>query len=85
MPFLDRGVASSIVSVDADGAGAPEILTPWRLAYYADRAPSWQPVLETVPAWDPDARGVDDLGPLATRAPNPVPTPTPPPQPASDE
>jgi Tol biopolymer transport system component len=85
MPFLDRGVASSIVSVDADGVGAPEILTPWRLAYYADRAPSWQPVLETVPAWDPDARGVDDLGPLATRAPNPVPTPTPPPQPASDE
>jgi Tol biopolymer transport system component len=85
MPFLGLGVASSIVSVDADGAGAPEILTPWRLAYYADRAPSWQPVLETVPAWDPDARGVDDLGPLATRAPNPVPTPTPPPQPASDE
>jgi Tol biopolymer transport system component len=85
MPFFDRGVASSIVSVDADGVDTPEILTPWRLAYYADRTPSWQPVLESVPAWDPNSRGVNDPGPLAGRSPNPIPTPTPPPQPAGDE
>jgi hypothetical protein len=85
MPFLERGVASSIVSVDADGIDAPTILAPWRLDYYADRTLSWQPVLLDRPAWDANAPGVDDPGPLAGRSPNPVPAPTPAPQPATDE
>lgn len=82
MPFLERGVRSSLVSVDADVPGAPSVLTRWHLAYYADREPTWQPVLPSVAAWDTAAAGVDDPSPLEGLA-GPSPTPTLPPQPAS--
>ena len=86
VPFLERGVRSSLVSVDAAGSGPPIVLTPWRLAYYGTREPAWQPVVPSVPAWDTDAAGVNDPSPLErTGPPLPTPTPTPPPQPAPEQ
>jgi Tol biopolymer transport system component len=81
-PFLDRGVRSSLVTVDADGSGEPIVLTRWRLAYYGTREPAWQRIEPSGSAWDIDAAGVDDRSPLErTGPPLPTPTPTPPPRP----